>query len=39
MNYSINDEDGKTLHGNEKNVGAAPPCLPIFIRDAALSKT
>ena len=32
MNYSVNDDDGKTLHGNEKNVGADPRVCPnIFL--------
>ena len=30
MNYSINDDDGKTLHGIEKNVGADPRVCPFL---------
>ncbi len=31
MNYSINDDAGKTLHDNEKNVGADPRVCPYTI--------
>ena len=31
MNYSINDDASKTLHDNEKNVGAAPRVCPYTI--------
>lgn len=31
MNYSLNDDAGKTLHGNEKNVGADTGVCPYTI--------
>jgi hypothetical protein len=30
MNYSLNDDAGKTLHGIEKNVGADPRVCPFL---------